>query len=96
MCEARAKHWEAFLRGPREKRRRLQDCQKAVELLQAAHADNPDDVDGIGLELAQALNAVMRIRTHSNTLHITEMLDTPEHRFGAKVSFLRYIITSLL
>ena len=61
-------------------RRRLQDCQKAVELLQAAHADNPDDVDGIGLELAQALNAVMRIRTHSNTLHITEMLDTPEHR----------------
>ena len=32
------------------------------------------------LELAVAYNAIMRKKTHSNTLHITRMLDTPDHK----------------
>ena len=63
------------------KKRSLADCEKAVELLEKALARCTDDPDPrLCLEAAQARNAVMRIKTHSNTLHITKMLDTPEHK----------------
>ena len=59
-------------------RRRLQDCQKAVELLQA-RTPTTRTTSTASASARAGLNAVMRIRTHF-TLHITEMLDTPEHR----------------
>ena len=61
------------------KRRSLADCEKAVELLELSLKRHPEDAS-LSLECAVALNALMRIRTHSNTLHITKMLDTPEHK----------------
>ena len=61
------------------KRRKLADCEQAVELLERSLAKTPHD-DALALECAVALNACMRIKTHSNTLHITRMLDTPEHK----------------
>ena len=60
-------------------RRRLADCERAVELLEQSIMRNPDDTE-LCVECAEALNAVMRIRTNSNTLHITRMLDTPANK----------------
>ena len=60
-------------------RRSLADCEAAVELLERALRRTPDDAS-LCLECATALNAVMRQRTHSNTLHITRMLDTAESK----------------
>jgi tetratricopeptide (TPR) repeat protein len=62
-------------------KRSLADCEKAVELYELALARTDGDPDPrLCLEAAQARNAVMRIKTHSNTLHITRMLDTPESK----------------
>jgi len=55
------------------------DAEKAVQLLEGCLHQSPKDPK-LALECAIALNAVMRIKTHSNTLHITRMLDTPEHK----------------
>ena len=60
-------------------RRSLADCEAAVELLERALRRAPDDAS-LCLECASALNAVMRQRTNSNTLHITRMLDTAENK----------------
>ena len=60
-------------------RRSLADCEKAVELLEKALQRTPDDA-ALCLECAAALNAIMRIKTDSNTLHITKMLDTAENK----------------
>ena len=60
-------------------RRSLVDCERAVELLEQALRRSPDDAS-LCLECATARNAVMRIRTDSNTLHITRMLDTPDNK----------------
>merc|ERR1712228_242135 len=60
-------------------RRGLSDCEKAVELYEKALEKDPDNAQ-LCLECADALNAVMRIKTHSNTLHITKMLDTPANK----------------
>lgn len=59
------------------KKRTLAACEDAVALLEQCLARSPEEPDpALCLEAAQARNAVMRIRTHSNTLHITRMLDT--------------------
>jgi len=60
-------------------RRSLADCEAAVELLERALRRTPDD-SSLCLECASALNAVMRQRSNSNTLHITRMLDTAENK----------------
>ncbi|KAL3906247.1 MAG: hypothetical protein SGPRY_010622 [Prymnesium sp.] len=60
-------------------RRGLADCEKAVELYEKALKRKPEDPT-LCYECAQALNAVMRIKTNSNTLHITRMLDTPANK----------------
>jgi len=60
-------------------RRKLPDCEKAVELYEKALESSPDDAS-LCYECAAALNAVMRIKTNSNTLHISRMLDTPENK----------------
>ena len=60
-------------------RRRLQDCERASVLLEQSLARNPDDPD-VCVECADALNAVMRIRTNSNTLHVSKMLDTSANK----------------
>ena len=66
------------------KKRSLRDCEQAVELLEKsiakAEGSNEEVDPRLCLEAAQARNAVMRIKTHSNTLHITRMLDTPENK----------------
>lgn len=66
------------------KKRSLRDCEQAVELfekvIERCEATGEDLDPRLCLEAAQARNAVMRIRTHSNTLHITRMLDTPENK----------------
>lgn len=66
------------------KKRSLRDCEQAVELLEKsiakAEGSNEEVDPRLCLEAAQARNAVMRIKTHSNTLHITRMLDTPESK----------------
>jgi len=61
------------------KKRGLSDCEKAVELYEKALEKDPDDA-ALCYECASALNAIMRIRTNSNTLHITRMLDTPANK----------------
>ena len=52
---------------------------KAVGLLRAAHQRNPGDV-ATSMELADALNAVMRIKTNANSLVIDGSLDTPANK----------------
>ena len=51
------------------KKRGLDNVNKAVALLRGAHKRNPDDL-AIGVDLADALNAVMRIKTNANALVI--------------------------
>ena len=51
------------------KARGLDKCEKAVSLLREAHKRNPEDVE-VSMELADALNAVMRIKTNANALII--------------------------
>ena len=66
------------------KARGLDKCEKAVTLLRDAHQRNPEDVD-TKLELADALNAVMRIKTNANALIIDGSLDTPKNKKVWKV-----------
>ena len=57
--------------------RSLGDVERAAELLERSLSKCEDDGQADGklcLEMAQALNAIMRIKTHSNTLHITKMV----------------------
>jgi len=61
------------------KKRGIDACEKAVNLLRAAHRRDPDNLD-VSLALADALNAVMRINTHANALVIDGSLDTPAHK----------------
>ena len=61
--------------------RGLRDCEQAISLYESSLSRADDSADPrLLLEAAQAYNAVMRIKTHSNTLHITRMLDTKEHK----------------
>ena len=67
-------------------KRSLKDCEEAAAIYEQCIA-RYSKINGIGgvdpqlfLEAAQSRNAVMRIKTHSNTLHITKMLDTPENK----------------
>lgn len=67
-------------------KRSLKDCEEAAAIYEQCIA-RYSKISGIGgvdpqlfLEAAQSRNAVMRIKTHSNTLHITKMLDTPENK----------------
>ena len=48
-------------------------------MLRAAHQRNPGDV-ATSMELADALNAVMRIKTNANSLVIDGSLDTPANK----------------
>ena len=61
------------------KKRGLDNVNKAVALLRGAHKRNPDDL-AIGVDLADALNAVMRIKTNANTILIDGTLDTPANK----------------
>jgi tetratricopeptide (TPR) repeat protein len=61
------------------KKRTLSNCEKAVGLLRGAHTRDPMN-DDVKLELADALNAVMRIKTHANALVIEGTLDTPGNK----------------
>ena len=62
--------------------RSVADCEKAAALMESLLSKSDcKDADGkISLTCAKALNAVMRIRTNSNTLHIERLLDTPENK----------------
>jgi tetratricopeptide (TPR) repeat protein len=59
--------------------RGLANCEKAVGLLREAVARNPDDA-ATQMELADALNAVMRIKTNANALVIDGSQDTPGNK----------------
>ena len=61
------------------KKRGLSNCEQAVKLLRTAHQAAPDDVQ-LQLELADALNAVMRIKTNANALVIEGTLDSPSNK----------------
>ena len=61
------------------KKRTLGNIEKAVGLLRGAHTRDPTN-DDVKLELADALNAVMRIKTHANALVIEGTLDTPANK----------------
>lgn len=64
-----------------KKGRSLRDAEKATALLESCLKRRPEPEDPkLCLECAVAYNAVMRIKTNSNTLHITRMLDTPENK----------------
>ena len=56
------------------------DCERAASLLEGLLAKGEDGDGRLSLACAKALNAIMRIRTNSNTLHITRLLDTPENK----------------
>jgi len=66
------------------RQRGLDKCEKAVNLLREALKKAPDDVE-TGMELADALNAVMRIKTNANALIIDGSLDTPANKRVWKV-----------
>jgi hypothetical protein len=61
------------------KKRSIVSCEKAVGLLRGAHTRDPKN-DDVKLELADALNTVMRIKTHANALVIEGTLDTPANK----------------
>ena len=61
------------------KQRGLERCEKAVSLLREAYKRDPDNVE-TAMELADALNAVMRIKTNANALVIEGSLDTPKNK----------------
>lgn len=61
------------------RKRGLLNFKDAVSLLRAVHARFPDDLD-VKLELADALNSVMRVETNANSLVIHGTLDTPKHK----------------
>ena len=66
---------------PSHASRNARTREQAVELLERSLSRCDGEPDAkLCLEAAQARNAVMRIRTHSNTLHITKMLDTAENK----------------
>lgn len=61
------------------KARGLDKCEKAVNLLREAVKKEPDDAE-TAMELADALNAVMRIKTNANALIIDGSLDTASNK----------------
>jgi predicted Zn-dependent protease len=61
------------------KKRSLASVEKAVSLLRGAHLRDPDNLE-VKLELADALNTVMRIKTNANALVIEGTLDTPGNK----------------
>jgi len=60
-------------------KRGLPNCQKAVELLRTVLKREPDNLE-LKLELAEALNAVIRIKTNANSLVIEGTLDSPANK----------------
>ncbi len=60
-------------------KRGLRDVETAVKLLRDVHKRDPDDAS-VQLELADALNTVMRIKTNANALVIDGTLDTPSNK----------------
>jgi hypothetical protein len=68
----------------RMKTRTLDSVSKAADLYREALLMNPDDPE-LQLKTADAMNAVMRIKTNANTILIDGSLDTPENKaFWAK------------
>ena len=66
------------------KTRTLESVSRAADLYRAALLANPDDSE-LQLKTADAINAVMRIKTNANTILIDGSLDTPENKaFWAK------------
>jgi len=61
------------------RKRGLANCEKAMELLRQVHAQQPDDLE-LKLELADAINAVMRIKTHANTIVLEGTVDSPAYK----------------
>ena len=61
------------------KQRGLDKCEKAVGLLRSALKKEPGNIE-TAMELADALNAVMRIKTNANALVIDGSLDTPANK----------------
>jgi hypothetical protein len=59
--------------------RGLAGCERAVAAFRGAFAARPGDAL-LGLDLADALNCVMRIRTDGNALLVEGRNDTPAHR----------------
>lgn len=69
----------ARARGLMKRGRKLGEVEAAVKLLRDAHERDPDDTT-LALELADALNTVMRIKTDANSLIIDGSLDTPANK----------------
>jgi hypothetical protein len=66
------------------KTRTLESVSKAADLYRQALLSKPDDSE-LQLKTADAINAIMRIRTNANTILIDGSLDTPENKaFWAK------------
>jgi hypothetical protein len=61
------------------RKRGLDNFKAAVVLLRTVRPRFPDDVE-LKLELADALNSVMRVETNANSLVIQGTLDTPENK----------------
>ena len=57
-------------------KRGIGNVEKAVELLRAAHGKDPENAE-VKLELADALNTVLRIRTNANSLVLEGTQDSP-------------------
>lgn len=60
-------------------KRSLRDVESAAAIYEEVLQQSPDDLD-LQLKLADCLNTIMRIRTHSNTLIIDGLLDTAENK----------------
>ena len=60
-------------------RRKLKDVEIAANLYEEELRKAPED-SALELKLADALNTIMRIKTHSNTLLIEGLLDTPQNK----------------
>jgi len=61
------------------RKRGLANIKEAVDLLRKVHSRFPTDLD-VKMELADALNGVMRIETNANSLMIQGTLDTPANK----------------
>jgi len=61
------------------KKRGLASCEKAVGLLRSAHKRDPENVE-VSLALADALNAVMRIKSNANALVLEGSQDTAANK----------------
>ena len=71
--------WKIRDADKKMKTRTLVSVTNAVGLYKEALAANPDDPE-LQLKTADAINAVMRIRTNANTILIEGSLDTPENK----------------